>query len=283
MTHATGDAATHLVYDVGMHTGQDTAYYLFRGCRVVAVEADPSLVAAARERFRDEIAEGRLTVVGAAIGPEDGEAVFYVCDGKSEWNSMDRESATRLGRTATEVPVQVRRFDGILREFGVPYFLKVDIEGFDHHCLEGIDAADPPAFVSVEMGGMDSLVRLRARGYTRFKLIAQHDDYLPLQAAPPGFKDWLRYQLRDHPGLIRVLGTPGSVREALSRRIRPVSRPREAGWTFPVGSSGPMAFESRGEWGSFDDTAFAWLNFRKGCSPYGKPTFSHWFDLHATR
>jgi len=31
----------NLVYDVGMHTGQDTAYYLFKGYDVVAIEANP--------------------------------------------------------------------------------------------------------------------------------------------------------------------------------------------------------------------------------------------------
>ena len=33
-----------LIYDVGMNTGDDTAYYLNRGYRVVAIEANPDLV-----------------------------------------------------------------------------------------------------------------------------------------------------------------------------------------------------------------------------------------------
>ena len=34
-----------LIYDVGMHNGDDTAYYLRRGFRVVAIEPNPALVA----------------------------------------------------------------------------------------------------------------------------------------------------------------------------------------------------------------------------------------------
>ena len=42
---------SELVFDIGMHNGDDTAYYLSRGYRVLAVEANPSLCASARERF----------------------------------------------------------------------------------------------------------------------------------------------------------------------------------------------------------------------------------------
>ena len=35
-----------VIFDVGMNNGDDTAYYLHLGCRVVAVEADPVLAAA---------------------------------------------------------------------------------------------------------------------------------------------------------------------------------------------------------------------------------------------
>ena len=34
----------NLIYDVGMSNGDDTAYYLHRGFRVVAIEANPLLV-----------------------------------------------------------------------------------------------------------------------------------------------------------------------------------------------------------------------------------------------
>src|SRR5205807_8636106 len=40
------------VFDVGMHDGADTAFYLHQGCAVLAIEADPALAAAGRRRFR---------------------------------------------------------------------------------------------------------------------------------------------------------------------------------------------------------------------------------------
>ena len=56
-----------LVYDVGMHVGEDTQTYLDKGFRVVAFEADPDLAKQCAERFADAIADGRLTIVEGAI------------------------------------------------------------------------------------------------------------------------------------------------------------------------------------------------------------------------
>jgi len=45
-----------LIYDVGMNNGDDSAYYLSLGFRVVAIEANPELVEQAKLRFAREIA-----------------------------------------------------------------------------------------------------------------------------------------------------------------------------------------------------------------------------------
>jgi SAM-dependent methyltransferase len=49
-------AISDLIYDVGLLDGTDTAYYLFWGYRVVAVDVNPTMIEAARVRFANEIA-----------------------------------------------------------------------------------------------------------------------------------------------------------------------------------------------------------------------------------
>jgi hypothetical protein len=44
-----------LIYDVGMHDGSDTAYYLHRGFRVIGIEADAATAAICEGRFASEI------------------------------------------------------------------------------------------------------------------------------------------------------------------------------------------------------------------------------------
>ncbi len=58
-----------LIFDIGLHRGEDTDFYLKKGFRVAAFEADPNLVAHCKARFRDAISEGRLQIVEGAIAP----------------------------------------------------------------------------------------------------------------------------------------------------------------------------------------------------------------------
>ena len=66
-----------LVYDIGAHTGEDTAFYLSRGFHVVSVEANPDLCEGLSTRFGDAVAEGRLQVVNKAVARERGSITFY--------------------------------------------------------------------------------------------------------------------------------------------------------------------------------------------------------------
>jgi len=75
-----------LIYDVGFHHGEDTAYYLKKGFRVVAFEANPRLAEKGRAMFADAARDGRFTMVeGAVIGADewaDGKraVTFYIND-----------------------------------------------------------------------------------------------------------------------------------------------------------------------------------------------------------
>ena len=57
----------NLIFDVGMHKGEDTHYYLLKGFDVVAFEADPNLVQFSKRRFKKEIDQKRLIIHYSAI------------------------------------------------------------------------------------------------------------------------------------------------------------------------------------------------------------------------
>ena len=60
-----------LIYDVGMHKGEDAEFYLRKGFRVVAFEANPELIASCKQRLRDFLDHGQLTIVEGAIVEPD--------------------------------------------------------------------------------------------------------------------------------------------------------------------------------------------------------------------
>lgn len=174
-----------LVFDVGMHRGEDTAYYLRKGFRVVAFEAHPKLVDIARGRFADAIADGRLKVVSGAISDEATESLtFYTHSRMSSWGTASPRRADRneVMGPSVEVTVPTVDFAACLREQGVPQYLKIDIEAADMLCLEALSDVEPaqrPRWVSIEAESekWSGVVRqfdvLERLGYTRFAIVQQ--------------------------------------------------------------------------------------------------------------
>ena len=144
-----------LIYDVGMNNGDDTAYYLARGYRVVAIEANPLLAKQGAERFAAEVAGGRLKILNVGVSDREGEFPFWICETMSEWSSFNRDIASRDGHPHHELMIPCQRFSSIVAGHGVPFYLKVDIEGNDMLCLRDLKGPDLPKYVSLEAAVAD--------------------------------------------------------------------------------------------------------------------------------
>lgn len=264
----------NLVFDVGMHSGDDTAYYLSQGYDVVAIDADPELVAAAHVRFEKEVRERRLTIVQAAIAENEGTATFWICDEVKLLNSFNREQSSQVGKPCRPIEVQTLPLRILLEKYGVPYYLKVDIEGYDHLAVADIDTADRPKYVSMEITSSDDFFLLKQKGYTKFKCI-QQGLFTQKTVEAATFKAALRRLARrftSHP-------TVNSLRAAtLSfRKVRPTPS-SSAGWGFSVCSTGPFGEDTPGAWQTMEEAMHAWLDHHyKDVLGYRS-----WFDIHAT-
>jgi FkbM family methyltransferase len=174
-----------LIFDVGLHLGQDTGYYLAKGYRVVAIDAAADLVERASQRFVDAIANGRLTLLHGAITAEPGSTVkFFKNDTLSIWGTVDSIRAKRVsyGRSVTAVEVPAIHLEDVMGAYGVPYFMKVDIEGADTLCLQALSRVaecERPASLSIESDrdSWDNVQHefelLTGLGYNRFAVVQQ--------------------------------------------------------------------------------------------------------------
>lgn len=176
-----GEAAAGLVFDLGMHRGLDTRFYLDKGFSVVALEANPALCAAARAAFAAEIGDGRLSVVERALWhTEDGAVPFFLNHEKDDWSSAFRAWAEKGGHRAEEIAVPAVTLPELLDRHGTPRYIKCDVEGMDEAFAAQLLAdGRRPAFVSVEAVSLDALALLRACGYDRAQIVNQAlNDYL---------------------------------------------------------------------------------------------------------
>jgi FkbM family methyltransferase len=274
-----------LIYDVGMNNGDDTAYYLRCGFRVVAIEADAQLARSGGERFSKQISSGQLRILNVGIAAQEGELPFWICETHSEWSSFDRDIAARDGCPHHEVVVPCRRFGSVLEEFGIPYYLKIDIEGNDFLCLQDLDPERLPKFISLEATNADLATRMTEAGFKRFKAISPIN-FLPIELPPvPEQRRYERIQwmLKSRNPLIRVFRRFGG--SNWLNRQQNFSR-RRADWTFPFGCSGPFGEELPGRWLCHDeliDTYNRLLEMNKQKRPglfWGEKVYSFWVDFH---
>jgi FkbM family methyltransferase len=166
-----------LIYDLGMHRGLDTRFYLDKGFRVVALEANPAMISKARDEFVNEISENRLHLVESALWSEGGQNIpFFVNENKDDWSSVYQEMAEKGGNSARQVTVGTTTLGEMFDRYGIPYYIKCDIEGADRIFIKQL-LADPrrSAFVSVEAssGAVEDIALLFAAGYDRVQIINQ--------------------------------------------------------------------------------------------------------------
>lgn len=201
----------NLVYDIGMHRGEDAAFYLAKGFEVVGIEANADLCRLVEQHLASF--GPRLRIVNAAINDQPGSVSFFVNDRISVWGTTQRQMAernARLGAASREIKVPAVTLQDVIRTHGMPYYMKIDIEGSDTICLDALrDFDERPSFVSVECattfeGVFEELSKLHELGYRRFNLVAQHT--VPRQTCPNPAREGVYVEHRFQRGCSGLFG-----------------------------------------------------------------------------
>jgi len=163
-----------IIFDFGANNGDDIPYYLQKAHLVVAVEANPVLANQIRARFADAVAEGRLAVESCALtAATSAESVpFYVHRTDHGWSQFPKPHAKILGYFE-EILVPSVNVVELIRRYGDPYYVKIDIEHYDSAILKSMfqNGIFPP-YVSAESHSIEIFALMVALGdYHSFKLV----------------------------------------------------------------------------------------------------------------
>ena len=120
-----------LVYDVGMFNGDDTAYYLKKGFRVVGIEANPHLIPQLTERFSADIEQKRLVVENVAVAEVEGEVELFIAGGDKPQSSLTRRVLDLHNVPVTSTRVRGVTLSSLVQRHGAPTFIKIDVENSD--------------------------------------------------------------------------------------------------------------------------------------------------------
>lgn len=141
-----------LVFDVGANVGVYSSVFSSLGARVVALEPNPDCVRLI------QLCHGvaQIEALQVAAGPRNGLASMSISDKVDQISSMSedwiasiqRVHSDYVGLWSRKLTVPVVTLDTVIQHFGLPYFVKIDVEGFEESVLDGL--SQQPELLSFE-------------------------------------------------------------------------------------------------------------------------------------
>ena len=113
------------IFAVGVNNGDDTAYYLSSGFRVVGIEANPEMIAVCEKRLCEKLKNGRLIRLKMTIADEDG----------TTWSLARRIALHRLTERLHSVRgldtavSRLRRFSSVRPKAAIPARFPISSSG----------------------------------------------------------------------------------------------------------------------------------------------------------
>jgi len=152
-----------LIFDIGANHGTKVDVFLRLGARVIAVEPDELCQEILREKFqRYRLAPKPVVIVGKALSDSAAKTEMWIDGPGSALNTLsqkwaetlkadkgrfeDTHSALDFSRHKT---VETTTLEQLIVEHGQPFFVKIDVEGYEVCVLRGLKRAVP--FLSFEV------------------------------------------------------------------------------------------------------------------------------------
>jgi len=130
------------VFDVGANLGNRTKIFAKLATQVVAIEPQTHCISVLRAGLGKN---RKVRLVQAACGASEGTATLRISGGSTLSSLSDSwiSAVTKSGRFDADQWVdtescRVTTLDALLVEFGVPSFVKIDVEGFELDVLKGL-------------------------------------------------------------------------------------------------------------------------------------------------
>jgi FkbM family methyltransferase len=157
--------AGDLAFDVGSHVGDRTGSFLRLGAKVVALEPQPALGKVLKLVYGRN---AKFELVRSAVGSREGEIELKlntrnptVATASDDFiKSADAAPGWEGQRWDDKIKVPMTTLDALIKRYGKPAFVKIDVEGFEDEVLAGL--SQPLPALSIEFTTIQRNVALQA-------------------------------------------------------------------------------------------------------------------------
>jgi FkbM family methyltransferase len=129
-----------LVFDIGANIGNRVEIFLALKTTVVAVEPQSFCRKVLRARFGDKI-----SIIDKGLGEKEEIKTMYISTSSSQISSFSKEwiDSVKKERFSTEnwdrqEQIELTTLEKLITQFGIPSFVKIDVEGFEVNVLGGL-------------------------------------------------------------------------------------------------------------------------------------------------
>lgn len=132
------DFSGKVVLDIGAYNGDSAVFFALRGAqKVIALEPYPPSCALARANIARMGLEDKITLLPAALGPEEGHATFRIASTEPDANTLAPTPLTKNLITFDQaIDVPVYSLEKLLQTYGLFDFVKLDCEGCEFAIVE---------------------------------------------------------------------------------------------------------------------------------------------------
>ncbi len=139
-------AAGSIAFDVGAHLGNRTRTFLDLGARATAFEPQPVCAALLTSWFGNNQS---VSLNFCSLGDRDTNAELLISHENPTLTSVDSGWVSEIGkkdafekvRWQEKLVIKMISLDTAIEIYGLPQFIKIDTEGFEHHVLQGLSTA----------------------------------------------------------------------------------------------------------------------------------------------
>ncbi len=138
-----------LCFDAGANFGNRIQPMLASGARVVAIEPQEECVKYLKRKYGKKI-----VIVAKGLDKVEGKKILYTAQShvlasfSESWIKVAQKERFNQYRWKKDHEIEMTTLDNLIGKYGKPYFIKIDVEGYEPEVLKGL--SQPVSVLSFE-------------------------------------------------------------------------------------------------------------------------------------